>query len=117
MTYQIIPLPNNKIAVVGWVIQKKSYCDFVAIVDYSTNSQKIIWQHNIDKSETDNHSQLFRYTYQFKNGKSYSISTMPYQNYAGLSSPPKIDCQREIIERNYQLKRSLNTHITWFSAP
>ena len=92
MTNQIIPLPNNKIAVVGWVIQKKSYCDFVAIVDYSTNSQKIIWQHNIDKSETDNHSQLFRYTYQFKNGKSYSISTMPYQNYAGLSSPPKIDC-------------------------
>ena len=92
MTNQIISLPNNKIAVVGWVIQKKSYCDFVAIVDYSNNAQKIIWQHNIDKGETDNNSKLFRYTYQFKNGKSYSISTMPYQNYAGLSSPPKIDC-------------------------
>ncbi|MGA3013735.1 MAG: hypothetical protein ABSD71_06840 [Bacteroidales bacterium] len=91
-TNQIVPMPNNKIAVVGWVIQKKSYCDFVAIVDYSNNFQKIIWQHNTDKSETENHSKLFRYTYQFKNGKSYSISTMPYLNSFGLSSPPKIDC-------------------------
>ena len=92
MVNQMVPLPNDKIAVVGWVIKKNSFCDFVAIVNFSDNAQKIIWQNNIDKSETDKNDKLFHYTYTFKNGKSISMSTMPYLNWAGLSSPPKIDC-------------------------
>jgi len=42
---EIIPLSNNKIAVVGWSIWKNKSRDFVAIVDYETNEQKIIWDH------------------------------------------------------------------------
>jgi hypothetical protein len=92
ITNQMIPLPNNKIAVVGFVIQKSSYCDIVAIVDYSTNVQKVIWQHKSDIGEANNPNKTFRYTYHFKNGKSCELSTMPYLNSAGLASPPKIDC-------------------------
>ncbi len=92
MISQMIPLSRDKLAVVGWVIRKKSFCDFVAIVNYSDNSQKTIWQNNIDKCETDKNRKLFNYTYSFKNGKSISMSTMPYLNSAGLSSPPKIGC-------------------------
>ena len=92
MVSQMVPLPGDKIAVVGWVIKKTSFCDFVSIVNYPDNSQKIIWQNNIDKSETDKNSSLFHYTYTFKNGKSISFSSMPYLNSAGLSSPPKIEC-------------------------
>ncbi|MCX6244271.1 MAG: hypothetical protein NTU98_06145 [Bacteroidetes bacterium] len=92
MVNQMISLPNDKIAVVGWVIKKKSFCDFVAIVNYSDNAQKIIWQNNIDRSETGINGMLFHYNYTFKNGKSISFSTMPYLNTAGLSSPPKIEC-------------------------
>ena len=92
MVNQMVPLSRDKIAVVGWVIKNKSFCDFVAIVNYSNNEQKIIWQNNIDRSETDKNGKLFHYTYTFKNGKSISMSTMPYLNWAGLSSPPKIEC-------------------------
>ncbi|MEI6682140.1 MAG: hypothetical protein WCO44_05910 [Bacteroidota bacterium] len=92
MVSQMIPLSNDKLAVVGWVIRKKSFCDFVAIVNYTDNVQKIIWQNNTDKCETDNNCKLFNYSYSFKNGKSISLSTMPYLNSAGLSSPPRIAC-------------------------
>ena len=92
MISSMVPLPNGKIAVVGWVIKKKSFCDFVAIVNYSDNAQKILWQNNIDKGEEDTNYKLFHYSYLFKNGKSISLSTMPYLNSTGLSSPPKIAC-------------------------
>ncbi|MEI7662612.1 MAG: hypothetical protein WCK34_10450 [Bacteroidota bacterium] len=92
MVSQMVPLPNGKIAVVGWVIKKNSFCDFVAIVNYPDNSQKIIWQNNLAKPETGSSSRLFTYSYTFTNGKSISFSTMPYMNTAGLSSPPRIDC-------------------------
>jgi len=92
MVNQMIPLSNDRFAVVGWVIRKKSYCDFVALVNYSDNAQKIIWENNTGKCETDDDCKLFNYSCSFKNGKSISISTMPYLNSAGLSSPPKIEC-------------------------
>jgi len=43
--HDMIPLNNNKIAIVGWVIWSDRFRDFVAIVDYQTNEQKIIWDY------------------------------------------------------------------------
>jgi hypothetical protein len=105
MTKQMIPLSNNKIAVVGWVIWKDRIRDFVAIVDYQTNAQKVIWEKftnrsdfvtivnaqevNRDDGAGDSKRQLFSYTYKFDKG--YAIQhTMPYENVAGLNAPPKI---------------------------
>lgn len=53
MTRSIIPLANNKLGVVGWVIWKDRYRDFVALVDYQTNEEHIIWSqftNDINKS-------------------------------------------------------------------
>jgi hypothetical protein len=44
-TKRMIPMTNNKIAVAGWAIWKDRTRDFVAIVDYQTNEQKIIWDY------------------------------------------------------------------------
>ena len=52
MTRDMIPLSNNKFAVVGWVIWATKFRDFVAIVDYNTNEQKIIWEHFTDRTNT-----------------------------------------------------------------
>ena len=51
MTRQMIGLPGGKIAVVGWVIWKTKFRDFVAIVDYNTNEQKVIWDHFTDRPD------------------------------------------------------------------
>jgi len=96
MTKQMIPLPNNKIAVVGWVIWSDKFRDFVAIVDYETNEQKIIWEHftsrygNNDKSYASSDGSMFHYQYQFKDKGLFSFSTMPHTRSTGISSPPKI---------------------------
>jgi len=42
---QIIPLPGKKLALVGWVLWSGSVREFVAIVDYETNEEHIIWDH------------------------------------------------------------------------
>lgn len=39
----IIPLKNNKLGVTGFAVGSRKVRDFVAIVDYETNVQKIIW--------------------------------------------------------------------------
>ena len=44
MLYDMIPMKDNKLAVVGFAVWKnKSSRRFVAIVDYNTNEEKIIW--------------------------------------------------------------------------
>jgi hypothetical protein len=59
----IIPMNNNKIAVVGWVLWKEKTRDFVAIVDYETNEQKIIWDQFTPTSEAcSGQDQLFTYS-------------------------------------------------------
>lgn len=91
MVKQFVSLPNSKIAVVGWVIWKKKFRDFVSIVDYQTNDEKIIWDHfTEDCGELGDHCKLFNYSYAFKNGGAFSIGTMPYSNRLGMQSPPKI---------------------------
>jgi hypothetical protein len=88
MARDIISMNNNKIAVVGWVIWKEKFRDFVAIVDFETNNEKIIWDQFTNRT-AECSSQLFNYSYCFESGGIVSIGTMPYSN-TGISSPPQI---------------------------
>lgn len=90
MTRQMIPLPNNKIAVVGWVIWATKFRDFVAIVDFDTNEEKVIWEHYTERCDENKQCKLFHYNYMFKERGGFSISTMPFTSAIGLSSPPQI---------------------------
>jgi hypothetical protein len=92
MTRQMIPLPNNKIAVVGWVIWSDRFRDFVSIVDYDSNVEKIIWEHFTTRSKDVTQRTLFNYPYKFKKGGMMSCTTMPFSKNIGLNSPPTIAC-------------------------
>lgn len=92
MAKQIIGLPDGKIAVVGWVIWKEKFRDFVSIVDYASNEEKIIWDHFTDRcADIGDHCKLFHYSYKFESGGAISLSTMPFANRLGMQSPPKIE--------------------------
>ena len=82
MSRQIIPLPNKKQAVVGWVIWSDRFRDFVSIVDYETNEEKIIWDHF---TKDDFKDQMFVYRYKFKNGGAISCRTMPHTKNLSIS--------------------------------
>ncbi len=86
---QIIPINKTKIAVVGWAIWKEEFRDFVAIVNYETNEQKIIWEHFTDRSAAFGNGNMFQYTHRFSKRGMFSINTMPIQS-KGLTSHPKI---------------------------
>jgi hypothetical protein len=90
MTRQMITLPNNKIAVVGWVIWKEKFREFVSIVNFDTNEEKVIWEHFTDRCEPDNQCKLFNYSYTFEKQGMTSINTMPYMKSTGMSAPPII---------------------------
>lgn len=90
MTSQIITLPNNKIAVVGWVIWATKFRDFVAIVDYNTNEEKVIWEYFTERCDENKQCKLFNYSYFFKDRGGFSISTMPFSRTTGLSARPQI---------------------------
>jgi hypothetical protein len=91
MAKQMISLPNNKIAVVGWSIWKNKFRDFVAIVDYNTNQQKVIWEHFTERVDIYGDDRpMFCYGHQFKQGGSFSFSSMPYSRQNGLVAPPKL---------------------------
>ncbi len=91
MTRDMIPLKNNKFAVVGWVIWKEKFRDFVAIVDYNTNEQKIIWEQFTERNEKTERRKLFNYSYTFENNSSIHITTMPYSKNVGINTPPLIE--------------------------
>ena len=95
MTKQMIPLADNKIAVVGWVIWKTKFREFVAIVDYETNEQNIIWDHFTERCNNLEHCKPFNYSYKFEKAGIFSFSTMPFSRMTGMSSPPKIACIEE----------------------
>ncbi|NOX46692.1 MAG: hypothetical protein GXO89_06915 [Chlorobi bacterium] len=90
ITRQMISLSHNKIAVVGWAIWSDRFRDFVAIVDYETNEEKIIWDYFSDRCGETEHCDLFSYKYDFESHGSILFSTMPYINNIGMASPPKI---------------------------
>ncbi|TKG94075.1 hypothetical protein EYV94_15090 [Puteibacter caeruleilacunae] len=91
MSKDMIPLPGKKIAVVGWAIWKDRFRDFVAIVDYETNEEKIIWNHYTprDNSENDKNTP-FSYSYKFKKGGMIGHRTMPFMNNLGLRPAPML---------------------------
>ena len=89
MSKQMIPISDTKIAVLGWVIWKNQFRDFVSIVDYETNEENVIWEHFTDRSSAKRHTTMFQYSYTFKERGGFSINTMPLQD-KGLSSHPKI---------------------------
>ena len=93
MIKQAISLPNGKIVVVGWVLWKEKIRDFVSIIDYETNEEKIIWDHFTDRSNCPpaENCKLFHYGYAFKSRGMVSLSTMPYADALGMQSPPKIE--------------------------
>ena len=93
MTNQMIPLPNSKIAVVGWVMWSSKFRDFISIVDYSTNQQKVIWEHFTDRKDCGNNIDrpLFNYSFKTKKGYMVSINTMPFSKSIGLTSRPIIE--------------------------
>lgn len=90
MASQMIPLPNNKIAVVGFAIWNSKFHDFVAIIDYETNQQKIIWEFFTVNPELASTRKLFNYSYRFKNGGMVGCNTMPFTKESGLTTPPVI---------------------------
>jgi len=86
----VIPMIDNKIAMVGLTgtRDKNRNSNFVAIVDYQTNEQKIIWEYFTDK-EKKGTRELFKYSYSSKNGRHLSMITMPFVRYLGIT-PPQI---------------------------
>jgi len=109
MTSQMITLPNNRIAVVGWVIWKEKFREFVSIVNFETNEEKVVWEHYTDRGEFGKDNNLFNYSYSFtkppdvkvdketgisKSKMSFrgaiSFNTMPYTSSTGMSAPPII---------------------------
>ena len=94
MARQIIPLPNKKLAVVGWVIWSDKFRDFVSIVDYKTNEEKIIWDHFTERTKDIFKDRLFVYTFKFKTGMT-SLTTMPHTGNYGVRPAPKISILKD----------------------
>jgi hypothetical protein len=92
MARQLVPMPNNRIAVSGWVLWRTKIREFVAIVDYETNQQKIIWDHFTERACSPEKYPLFNYGYSFKERGGFSFTTMPFSSRTGMSSPPQIAC-------------------------
>ena len=90
MTKQMITLPNNKIAVVGWVIWKEKFREFVSIVNFDNNEEKMVWEHFTDRCEPNKQCKLFNYSYTFEKQGMMSLNTMPYSTELGMSAPPMI---------------------------
>ena len=104
-TRDMIPLSNNKIAVVGRAMLEAKFCDFVAIVDYKTNEEKIIWEHFIDENNgvqikvysseefdkmMNERRRMFSYYYFFNKKERMSFNTMPFSEGSSNSSSPMI---------------------------
>lgn len=95
MTKGIIALNNGKFAVVGWVLWTKKIRTFIAIVDYETNKEKVIWEHFIDRNYSSSGEKLsnrqpFNYSIKLKKGGIISCTTMPYSKRTGKGIPPQI---------------------------
>ncbi|MFO7977646.1 MAG: hypothetical protein R6U64_03225 [Bacteroidales bacterium] len=92
MARQIIPLPGRKLAVVGWVLWSDRVREFVAIVDYETNKEQIVWDHFSPRSFSPGTARrnMFYYEYTFNEGGMIGCSTMPFIKNLGMSHPPII---------------------------
>lgn len=88
---QMVSLPNQKIAIVGHSFGRGYSKVFVSIVDYNTNKEKIIWDQNSNRDNSNNNKPDFVYSYSFKSaGQSIYIGIWPFAKYGGLVDPPII---------------------------
>ena len=96
MIYTMLPLTDNKIALVG---MNPGLKDFVSILDYNTNKQNIIWEnentYNVrnknPKNEVENNKrEMFNYIYFFENGSHISFTTQPLSTTVRKSLQPII---------------------------
>ncbi len=88
---QIIPLPGKKLALVGWVLWSNKVREFVAIVDYETNEEIIIWDNFNPRSfGSGTPRDMFHYQYSFKEGGMIATNTMPFAKPLGRRNPPMI---------------------------
>lgn len=85
MTRGIIPLPNRKFAIVGWVIWKTKFRDFLAIKDYETGEEKIIWDHFVDRNDNAKEIQITN-----KTGEKISVTIMSASENMGYRPNPII---------------------------
>jgi len=85
---QIIPLPNRKLGVMGWVLWRESVREFVAIVDYETNEEKIIWDRFKPMAFMPGTPRdMFEYAYEFKERGMVSFSSMPFTGSSSRRHP------------------------------
>lgn len=125
MTREMIALPNNKIAVVGWVIWKEKFRDFVAIVDYETNEEKVIWEHFTDRCKGTTQCKMFNYSMEWGKQGMYGINTMPFSKSTGIQPPQiasvgqkliiAIPTTGEILQFNLDGKLQSRDQIEWAS--
>jgi len=90
-TKQVITLNDNELAVAGWSIWTDKFRDFVSIVDYNTNKEKIIWDSFTKRTAVGKKDKMFNYSYKFKERGAFSITTMPYSKSTGMSIAPIIN--------------------------
>ena len=89
---QIIAFGSNKIAAVGWSLYKDKFRHFVAIVDYNTNKEKIVWDYFEDDKFTYNGKlKPFVYTYQFESGCIINVASKARSS-AFSDKKPRISC-------------------------
>jgi hypothetical protein len=86
----MIPLSDNKFIIVGWTDWQTKFRDFVAIIDFDTDLETIIWDHFTERSDRNKQRALYDYSYTFERGGSVSFTSMPYINRTGLRFPPQI---------------------------
>lgn len=95
MTRDMVSLPNNKIAVVGWAIWKTKFRDFVSIVDYETNEETVIWEYFTEREpgrKGGNSNMPFNYSYFFEKQGGVSCTTMPFSRRTGIKARPELAC-------------------------
>jgi len=88
---QLLVLTDEKVALVGWEIWEEKFRNFVAIIDYNTNEEKIIWDHFTDRTGSGTKPGLFNYKVKFEKAGIISINTMPYTKSTGNNFSPRIN--------------------------
>ena len=90
----IIALSNQKFAVVGWTQWTKKNRSFIAIIDYKTNKEKIIWEEFSDKVFSSNEDVLdskkvYKYTLS-NDGCEWTLQSTGDLKNLVLNIPPQI---------------------------
>lgn len=93
MSSQMIALPNNKVAVVGWVLWQEKNREFISIIDCNSGEQHDIWERFLDRKSMQDYKDnrpIFHYTRKLESGGLMSFTSMPFANMSGFAKAPKI---------------------------